>query len=423
MDSQTTTEQEWRREAIRRRLAGEHRCDICADLEHSPSWFSKWWAAYQDQPQCDFADRPRAPHTSPQQISDEMVQTIVSIRRALETAATPETRYGLIGPRAIQTQLEALRLEPPSRATIQRILQAHGLTHPIGAGNDSAYYPWLEAWGVNAIHATDIITKHIRGGEKIENLHTIDHYSHAAFLSQCLDKSSATTNAHLLATWSKLGLPQIQQFDNEDGFRGGHRHPRVIGQVVRLCLFCGIEVVFTPIYEAKRNHQIETFHSVWNQSFWTRHEFRNRADVQAESPLFERWYHNVYRPPALDGKTPAQMCRGASIVRLDRDLRQLIPQGRLPITAGLIHIMRKVETTGEISLLNETWDIGRKWIGEYVRATIHTADQRLTFWHKPDAESPWRLLKTRSFRLKESVHPVLPAFRRNCPRCREYLPC
>jgi len=350
------------------------------------------------------------------------VQTVVSLRKTLEAAATPGTRYGLIGPRAIQGRLEDLRIEPPSLATIQRILQAHGLTHPIGAGNDCAYYPWLEAWDVNAIHATDIITKHIRGGEAIENFHTIDHYSHAAFLSQHLEKSSAITNAHLVATWSKLGLPAIQQFDNEDTFRGGHMHPRVIGQVVRLCLFCGVEVLFTPIYEAKRNHQIETFHSVWKQAFWTRYEFRDCDDVRTESPLFEQWYHHVYRPPALDGKTPAQLRRGAPIIRLDRDLRQLLPTGRLPITAGMIHIMRKVEPTGTVGLLNETWFIGRKWIGEYVRACINTADQVLTFWHKPDAESHWRLLKTRSFRLKEDVQPLLPAFRRNCPRCREYLP-
>jgi hypothetical protein len=349
------------------------------------------------------------------------VQAVVSIRHTLEAAATPKTRYGLIGPRAIQGQLEDLHIEPPSLATIQRILQTQGLTHPIGAGHDSAYYPWLEAWAVNAIHATDIITKHIRGGEEIENFHTMDHYSHAAFLSQHTDKSSATTNAHLVATWSKLGLPQLQQFDNEDAFRGGHTHPRVIGQVVRLCLFCGVEVLFTPIYEAKRNYQIETFHSVWNQAFWTRHEFRTCVDVQAESSLFEQWYHQVYRPPALDGKTPAQMRRGVPIIRLDRDLRRLIPPGRLPITAGLIHVMRKVETTGEVSMLNETWFVGRKWIGEYVRATINTADQTLMFWHKPDAESEWRLLKTRPFRLKENVHSLLPAFRRNCPRCREYL--
>ena len=231
-----STEQDLRREAIRRRLTGEPRCDICRDLNHSPRWFSKWWAVYQQNPRTDFADRSRVPLTSPAEIPESVVQAIVSIRKTLEAAATPATRYGLIGPRAIQGQLEDLDIDPPSIATIQRILQAQGLTHPIGAGNDSAYYPWLEAWAVNAIHATDIITRHIRGGEEIQNFHTIDHYSHAAYLSQHTDKTSATTNAHLLATWSKLGLPQIQQLDNEGAFCGGHTHPRVIGQVVRLCL-------------------------------------------------------------------------------------------------------------------------------------------------------------------------------------------
>ena len=192
--------------------------------------------------------------------------------------------------------------------------------------------------------------------------------------------------------------------------------------MVRLCLFCGIEPLFTPFYEAKRNHPIETFHSLWDQGFWSRQEFRNCAHVQTEIPLFERWYHRVYQPPALLGQTPAQMRRGVPIVRLDPDLRRLIPAGRLPVTAGRIHFMRKVETTGDIELLNETWSVGRKWIGEYVRVTINTDDHILTFWYQPDAASDWRLLKTRQFRLKECVQPLLPAFRRNRARCREYLP-
>ena len=185
---------------------------------------------------------------------------------------------------------------------------------------------------------------------------------------------------------------------------------------------CGIEPLFTPFYEAKRNYQIESFHSLWDASFWSRQEFRNCVHVQTEIPLFERWYHAVYRPPALQGKTPNQMRRGVPIVCLDPTLRRLIPAGRLPITAGWIHFMRKVETTGEIELLNETWLVGQKWIGEYVRASIDTAEQVLTIWHKPDTESDWRLLKTRQFRLKETVQPLLPAFRRNRARCREYLP-
>ena len=42
--------------------------------------------------------------------------------------------------------------------------------------------------------------------------------------------------------------------------------------------------------------------------------------------------------------------------------------------------LRKVDGTGAIELLNETWPVGRKWIGEYVRATINTAKQTLTLW-------------------------------------------
>lgn len=109
-------------------------------------------------------------------------------------------------------------------------------------------------------------------------------------------------------------------------------------------------------------------------------------------------------------------------MRLDAPLRQLIPIGRLPITAGQIHFMRKVETTGNIAVLNETWPIGEKWIGEYVCVTIDTREQVLTVWHQSDAESEWRQLKTRAYRLNEPVQPLLPAFHRNRTRCRDYVP-
>jgi hypothetical protein len=417
------TKQALRQEAIRRRVQGEARDAICRDLGRSTRWFDKWWYEYRHNPLTDLADHARAPHTSPQATAPAVVEAVVSIRKILEAANTPETRYGLIGAPSIQAQLERMAITPvPSVPTIQRILAAHDLTHPIGAGSDTAYYPWPVAWEVNAIHAMDIITRHVRGGEEIENFHTIDLFSQAVFLTRQADKTSATTGTHLRKTWAKLGLPHLQQFDNEGAFCGGHTHPRVIGQVVRLCLFCGIEPFFTPIYEAKRNYQIETFHSVWVKSFWSRFEFANRAQVDQESPHFEHWYHRVYRPPALDGRTPAQVRSGVPLARLTPEQQRLIPAGRLPITAGRLHIMRKVDPLGEVILLNDTWSVGRKWIGEYVRATINTAQQTLTFWHQADAQATWHLIKTRQFRLKESVHDVLPVFRRKCARCRDCWP-
>jgi hypothetical protein len=298
----------------------------------------------------------------------------------------------------------------------------HDQTHPIGAGCDSAYYPWPVAWAVNAIHATDIITRYVSGGEEIDNFHTIDLYSHAVYLTQQANKSSATTCAHLLKTWAKLGLPLMQQFDNEAAFCGGHTHPHIIGRVVRLCLFCGIEPIFTPVYEAKRNYQIETFHSLWVKAFWSCEEFTDLAHVRSEAPLFVRWYHMVYQPPALSGKTPSQMRRRASIQYLTADLRQRIPLEHLPITAGRIHFLRKVDLAGQIELLNEMWPVGEKWIGEYVRATLDTAQQTLTLWHQANIEADWRLIKTRQFQLKEPIHAILPSFKRNSERCRDCWP-
>lgn len=418
-----SSEQALRREAIRRHVQGETRRAICRALERSTSWFDKWWSEYRRAPQTDFADRSRVPHTSPQQTPAPVVQAVLTARQVLEHAATPTTRYGLIGARAIWGHLKELRVCPlPSEPTIQRILARHQLTHAVGAGALPAYYPWPVAWEVNAIQATDIITKHIHGGEAIQNFHSIDHSSYAVWLTQHGDKTSATACAHLRQTWAHLGLPFIHQFDNESAFCGGHTHPRVLGQVVRLCLWCGIEPLFTPYYDPKRNYQIETFHSVWTAGCWTRQQFTNRAQVITETPLFRHWYMYHDYPPALEGQTPAQIRRGASPRLLTCALRQVIPEGRLPLTAGRLHFMRYVDPDGQIELLNETWLIGLKWRGHYVRATIHTRDQTITFWQQADAEAEWQLLKTRCFRLEEPVHTRLPEFRRNHTRCRDCLP-
>jgi hypothetical protein len=420
---QPTSEQALRREAIRRRLTGESRRAICRALGRATSWFDKWWAEYRRHPHGDLADRSRAPHTSPRQVSTEIATAVVQIRKALEAADHPATRYSPIGHRAIAGRLSDLKVTAiPSASSIQRILQTHGLTHPLGAGEAKAYYPWPTAWEVNAIQATDIITRYVHGGLAIENFHTIDHYSHAIWLGQYANSTSATTRHFLLENWANLGLPRLHQFDNEGCFSGGHTHARVIGQVVRLCLFCGIEPLFTPAYDPKRNYQIETFHSLWLRLFWQRHRFRNLAMIQRLAPNFRAWYQAHYRPPALDGQTSNQILANCQRRLLTADQRALIPDGRLPLTTGRVHFMRKVSGDGLIHLLNEPWLVGRRSAGEYVRATLDLAQQRLTIWQQADVDSPWRLLKTHQFRLKEPVHDPLPVFRQKCTRCRDYYP-
>lgn len=418
-----TTEQALRQEAIRRRLAGERRGDICRALGRTTRWLDKWWAEYQRQPTSALPDRSRAPHTAPHQMPAAVASAVVTIRKRLAAAKAPETRYSTIGARTIAGQLGRLGYPHiPSLSSIQRLLRAEGLTCPLGAGAAKAYYPWPLAWEVNAIQATDIITRHLRGGLAIENFHTIDHYSHAVWLGQFTNQTAATTRQFLLENWAELGLPRMHQFDNVGAFSGGHTHARVLGQVVRLCLFCGIEPIFTPFYDARRNYQIETFHSLWVKQFWSRHRFRSLAHVQRLAPDFRDWYLDHYFPPALDGQSPSQVQAQARRRLLTPALQRCIPTARLPITRGRIHFMRKVTGDGQIRLLNEVWPVDPKLAGEYVRATVNLAEQRLTVWRQAAADDPWKLLKTRQFRLKEPLHDLLPVFRQNGERCRDYYP-
>ena len=54
-----------------------------------------------------------------------VVQAVVSVRQLLEHPTTPQTRYGLIGARAIWARLKALHVSPlPSEPTIQRLLDS-----------------------------------------------------------------------------------------------------------------------------------------------------------------------------------------------------------------------------------------------------------------------------------------------------------
>jgi len=285
-----TPEQDLRRAAVRRRLPGQPARAICQDLGRRRRWLRQGWREFQRHPDTDFADHSRAPLRSAPRLPEEVAQASVTTRRALEGDATPETRYGLMDAAAIRGQLQRLHLQPlPSVATIQRVLVRAGRTHPVGAARDAASSPWPVPGEIKAIQATDSSTQHLRGGGVIQNFPPLDRARHAVCLTEHADKSGASARAPLLRAWAELGRPFLQQVDNESTFGGGPTRPRVLGQVVRLCLFGQVEPLFIPGYEAKRHYQIETFHRLWVAALWSRHEFASLAEVQAEEPLFRRW--------------------------------------------------------------------------------------------------------------------------------------
>lgn len=251
----------------------------------------------------------------------------------------------------------------------------------------------------------------MEGGPKVFAFHTLDLETRAITQTLSTDKSNQTAWSHALKAWKILGIPDGLQIDNDAVFGGGYKTPRVFGQFVRLCLYVGIEPIFLPVREPERNGDVERLHELWDQAFWKRRRFRSVGHVIRFSPEFEAWYDRSYQPPALNGQTPAQAHSKTNRRRLTAREVRLLPE-ELPITDGRVHFIRRVNPEGQISLLNETWQVSKWLANQYVWATMVTRQRVLKIYHQRSTRSKARLVKTHNYRLSEAVAPLQPEFKR-----------
>jgi hypothetical protein len=320
----------------------------------------------------------------------------------------PRLRFASVGARTIQKEWCRHYSEPaPSLSSIQRVLRCHHLTIQAPTPCRRVYRPHPDAPYPDAVHATDIITRWITGGEVVQTFNTVDLYSNDAYSTSHATKTAAAACEHLLKTWQQLGVPEVAQFDNESAFSGGN-HPWGLGKVVRLCLYMGIEVLFIPLGEADYNSPVETFNHLWVQRFWSRHHFTRRRDISRVLRTFLTWYRSQYIAPRKPD-TPEHMRLGAQVHTLASREATSLPS-RLPICAGRVHAVRRVSPQGQVRFLNQTLRVGKRYHGRYVWLTLETAHKRLSIWYQARAGAPWKRLKTVAAPLNESVGAVPKRF-------------
>jgi hypothetical protein len=341
-----------------------------------------------------------------------MVYRILRLRRTLEGRRQPRLRYAPIGARTIRRELGKRRVRPlPSLSTIQRVLQRQGLTHSTPAAAAHAYRPHPDARYPNAVQATDIVTRWLTGGEVVQTFTTVDHFTNSAYATPHANKRVEAARAHLLKTWGKQGVPDVAQFDNESAFRGG-RHPHQLSPIVRLCLYIGAEVLFTPEYEADYNWNVETFNNFWVHQCWEKHRFTGHAQLPRVFQRFLEWYDTDYVAPRQTD-TPQHLRRGYPLPRLSPHLIDQIPaSGNLPICQGRVHAVRRVSAEGFVTFLNEPFRVGKRYHNRYVWLTLNTTRRTLTVSYQAEAEAQWQTLKVSPYRFDEPVRRVPKPFAR-----------
>jgi len=397
-----------RRRALRLLGVGIKPGEVLKRVGRSRSWLWKWRTRFGNQGSAGLRSQARRPRTSPRAWASAMVRLIVQTRKRLSNAQT-----GLIGARAIRTDLKTLmpRRRLPSERTIYRVLQRAGQSaHLPPRDPTAAYFPAPSEEGQGSIDALDWTCRYLTGGTKVYAFHTLNLRTRTLYQTLACDKTLATVQHHVLGAWKTRGLPRFLQTDNDAVFCGGYKATRVVGHFTRLCLWVGVELIFLPFKEPKRNFQVEQLNGLWGgRAFWQRHRFRCFGDVCRLSPHFLHWYMQVYTPPALNGATPAQRQRTERRLRLPPALVRWLPNP-LPITAGRVHFLRPVQPDGTIRILNEVWPVSKALAGHYVWATLTTHRRSLAIWFRRDAKHDWRLLKHVSYDLEEPVRKRTPLF-------------
>jgi len=391
--------------------SGKQPREAAQELGKSRAWAYKWKGRWDQEGWKGLQSHSRAPKRLARDTPVEVRQEILRIRSELEAEAENKDGLGYIGADAIYGRLcKAGSTPAPAVSTIERILRQSGRTKPrLPPVKEKVVYPHLAPTAPHQLTQVDIVPHYLTGGKSIACFNSIDVVSRYPAGKQFSSKRSVDAVEFILHVWRELGLSKYLQMDNESCFSGGYKHPGVIGKVVRLALYVGVEPVFSPFYHPKSNAFVERFHQDYSDFVWKKEYLENLAAVHKRSALFFPNYRHSHHHSALDGQSPTQVHRMAQARKLPLGFS---PPNPLPITAGQVHFLRAVDNHRTVSILNMAWSAGLGASNQGVWATLSIKSSGSIlqiFDAAPDAPKR-RCLAQHPFPLNEPVVPLLPQF-------------
>ncbi len=190
-----------RRTAVQLYRRGTPATEVARQLHRSRCWVYKWVHYRASHPWTRVRSASRAPHHHPNQLSTQSVRRIVHLRHLLMRHRQPRLRFTSVGARTLQKEWRRRYPEPaPSVRTIQRVLQRHHLTTQPPTPCRHAYRPHPDATYPDAVHATDIITRWITGGDVVQTFNTVDVSSNDVYSTSHASKTAAAACEPLLQT-------------------------------------------------------------------------------------------------------------------------------------------------------------------------------------------------------------------------------
>jgi transposase InsO family protein len=381
-----------RHRAITLRLAGRPVKAICSAVGRSEVWFHKWWGRYLQAGPEGLYDLTRANHSVAQRIAPELERAILSIRRRLQAHASPATRYCLTGAASIRTELKALGIRPlPCERTIERALERDGLTAPrvrFAPLLPRQEYPGPQARASNELHEVDLVGPIYLKGRSHRYYIWVgkDVFDGAVCLRLASSRRMDEVLWFLGECWKDLGIPEQVQLDNARELSGWGPAARALSRVIRLCLRFGVGPVFIPAGEPQFNGSVENFNG-WFQPRLFDRRYTRPADLRRERARLQEAVNTQHVHPRLRGQTPAQHRRGLRLRKLPASF--VVPTERQKLAVGRVTFIRRVSTAGTVTVLSQTYRVGKRHRGLYLRLVVDTGRGWLTAYLKGRVLKRW----------------------------------
>ena len=372
MDSKRKHE---RRIAVQRFFAGEEPGAICESIGRSRSWLYKWVARYTAADPAWCEEGSRRPLTSPHRTPAEIDEIVELVRLSLYNKGL------FCGDQAIAWELEDMGVRPlPSLSTIGRILRRRELTHRRTGRYEpkGTPYPTLPALRPNQTHEVDLVGPcYLTGPIRFLSLNAIDVSLNRCGIEPIPSRAAQSILDAVWAIWTRLGMPDHLQVDNEMSFFGSPIHPRGMGPLIRLCLHAGVALWFIPPAEPWRNGVIEKFNDHYREKFLAKVTMTSTTQLKEGSLAFEDRHNRTYRYSKLRGQTP--------LTALARTGHPLVfpPQAEAPRhplakpEAGCYHLVRFIRSDLRVNVFGEMFPAPPETQYAYVVVTVDVAEQKL----------------------------------------------
>ena len=156
----------------------------------------------------------------------------------------------------------------------------------------------------------------------------------------------------------------------------GGRRRATLSRVIRLCLRFGVEPGVHPERGAAVQRQRGELQRLVPGAAVRSGGSSRPGDLRRELARLQEAVNTQHVHPRLGGKTPAQHRRGLRLQKLPASF--VVPTERLPLAAGRVTFIRRVSVAGTVTVLSQSFRVGKRHRGLYLRLVVDTGRGRLT---------------------------------------------